>query len=159
MISGERVTRIIAGVAVRPAATQLDEPGEVCEVFNPARGISDVPLVYVYQAVLRPGKVKGWVYHEQQDDRLFVSLGFLKIVLFDLREDSPTHGLIDEVHLSERNRALLIIPRLVAHAVQNIGNTDALFINLPTRAYNHENPDKYRIAIESGAIPYPQCQG
>ncbi len=81
---------MIAGVTIRMATTQIDERGEVCEIYNPAWGFMDAPLVYVYQALIRPGKIKGWVYHELQDDRLFVSLGTLKIVLFDTREDSPT---------------------------------------------------------------------
>jgi dTDP-4-dehydrorhamnose 3,5-epimerase len=149
----------IAGVIVRPAITQLDERGEVCEIYNPAWSLTNAPIVYVYQALLRPGKIKGWVYHENQDDRLFVSMGTLKIVLFDRREGSPTEGLINEIHLSERNRGLLIIPRLVAHAVQNIGNTDALFVNLPTQPFNHQQPDKYRIALSSGEIPYSFDRG
>ena len=125
---------MIEGVVIRLAKTLIDERGELCEIYNTAWGIVDAPLVYVYQAVLRPGKIKGWVYHELQTDRLFVSLGFLKIVLFDMRQDSPTSGMINEVHLSERNRGLLIIPSMVAHAVQNIGNTDGLYREPPKPA-------------------------
>ncbi len=141
------------------ATTQIDERGEICEIYNPAWGLMDAPLVYVYQAIIRPGKIKGWVYHELQEDRLFVSLGTLKIVLFDMRDDSPTAGMINEVHLSERNRGLLIIPRLVAHAVQNIGNCDALFVNMPTRPFNHSAPDKIRIPLNSEKIPYSFSSG
>jgi dTDP-4-dehydrorhamnose 3,5-epimerase len=151
---GRPVIKLIDGVSVRPATTIEDERGEICEIYSPAWEMSNEPVVYVYQSVLRPGRIKGWVYHERQDDRLFISMGTLKIVLFDMREDSPTSGLINELHHSERNRALLIVPRLVAHAVQNIGTTDALFINVPTRPYNHGSPDKYRIPIDSDKIPY-----
>jgi dTDP-4-dehydrorhamnose 3,5-epimerase len=61
---------------------------------------------------------------------------------------------VQEINLSERNRALITIPRRVVHAVQNIGTCDATFINLPTRPYDHVNPDKYRIDMTSGKIPY-----
>lgn len=151
---GVRVAAHIAGVILRPATTQMDERGEICEIYNPAWGILPEPVVYVYQATLRPGKIRGWVYHREQDDRLFASLGHLKIVLFDMRDDSPTRGMINELHVGERNRALVVIPRLVAHAVQNIGTTEAVFVNLPTRAYNHTEPDKYRIPLDSAQIPY-----
>lgn len=48
-------------------------------------------------------------------------------------------GVVGFTHyVGERNRAMLIIPRGVYHAVQNVGGTDAYFINLPTRAYDHD---------------------
>lgn len=73
-------------------------------------------------------------------------------MLYDLRETSPTHGLVNELHLTERNRALLVIPPFVAHAVQNVGAGEALFVNMPTLPYNHSDPDKYR--IDKADIPY-----
>jgi dTDP-4-dehydrorhamnose 3,5-epimerase len=54
---------------------------------------------------------------------------------------------------SER-KVILRIPPLVAHAVQNLEDRASAFINLPTRAYDHADPDKYRLAIESGMIDY-----
>jgi dTDP-4-dehydrorhamnose 3,5-epimerase len=49
---------------------------------------------------------------------------------------------------------LVIIPHGVFHAVQNVGNSDALFFNLPTRPYNHAAPDKYRLPLDPDQIPY-----
>jgi len=151
---GKRVLKLIHGVEVREATTIADERGEICEIFNPAWGVLPEPLVYAYLTAVQPGRIKGWVYHRLQHDRLFVAKGRLKIVLHDLRDDSPTRGMTNELCLTERNRGLVVIPVLVAHAVQNVGDCEALFVNLPTRPYDHANPDKYRIAIESGAIPY-----
>lgn len=156
---GRRVAKLIAGVSVRQAITHEDERGELCEIYDPAWGVLDAPLVYVYQTSIRPGRLKGWVFHKQQTDRLFASMGVLKIVLFDLRDDSPTKDLLNEIFLSERNRGLLVIPPYVAHAVQNVGDTEAVFINMPTRPYNHTDPDKFRISFESGRIPYSFDRG
>lgn len=153
-IEGKPTQRMIEGVIVRNAVTHEDERGEICEIFNPAWGVTHDPLVYVYQAMIRPGKIKGWIYHESQDDRIVVSCGFLKWVLYDQREGSSTYKMINEIIMSERNRKLLVIPRLVVHAAQNIGTCDAMFVNLPTRPYNHADPDKFRIALESSEIPY-----
>lgn len=151
---GEPVAPRIAGVKVRPAVTHPDERGELCEVFNPAWGFHDEPLVYVYQVGIRPHKIKGWVVHREQDDRLFISLGTVKIVLYDDRADSPTHGMINEIFLGERNRALITIPAGVFHAIQNVGDVDAVFINLPTRPFNHAKPDKLRLPLDTDQIPY-----
>ena len=151
---GKRIRSIISGVEIREAVTHPDDRGELCEIFNPAWGIAPEPLVYAYMSTVRPGKIKGWVYHKEQMDRIFIASGHLRVVLFDLREESPTHGVINEFFFTERNRALITFPIRVAHAIQNIGSTDALFINLPTRPYNHVNPDKYRIPVSAGVIPY-----
>ena len=37
---------------------------------------------------------------------------------------------------------------------QNIGTTDALFVSMPTRAYQHDDPDVYRLPIDTDQIPY-----
>jgi dTDP-4-dehydrorhamnose 3,5-epimerase len=152
--AGQLVRELIAGVQVRPAVTQVDDRGELCEVFDPAWGVLPEPLVYVYQAMVRAGKTKGWIVHRQQEDRLFVALGFVRIVLYDARDESPTRGRVNEIFLSERNRGLVVIPRGVFHAVQNIGQVDAYFINLPTCAYNHGDPDKFRLPIDTDQIPF-----
>ena len=157
--AGKRVAKVISGVVVRDAITHEDERGDLTEIYDPRWGVMDAPLVYVYQTTIRPGRIKGWVYHKVQVDRLFVSAGSLKIVLYDMRQDSPTHGLVNEIFASERNRKLITIPPLVLHAVENVGSCEAVFINMPTRPYNHADPDKYRVPLNSADIPYSFDKG
>lgn len=152
--AGERALPQIAGVVLRPAVTHTDERGEVTEIMNPAWQVDEAPLVYVYQSVIRPGRVKGWIVHRKQDDRIFVSIGFARVVLFDARDGSPSRGAIDEICISERSRALVRIPRGVYHAVENIGEVDLLFVNMPSRPYDHADPDKYRLPLDSDQIPF-----
>ena len=152
--AGEPVRALIAGVAYRPSVTHVDDRGELCEVYDPRWAVSEEPVAYVYQAMVRPGMTKGWVVHDLQDDRLWVNLGFLKIVLYDARENSPTRGTVNELFVSERNRALIVVPRCVFHAVQNVGQVDAYYMNMPTRPYDHERPDKRRLPLDTDKIPY-----
>jgi dTDP-4-dehydrorhamnose 3,5-epimerase len=42
----------------------------------------------------------------------------------------------------------------VWHADHNIGATDAVMMNFPTRPYNHETPDRYRLPIDTPLIPF-----
>jgi dTDP-4-dehydrorhamnose 3,5-epimerase len=56
--------------------------------------------------------------------------------------------------LTEEARALLLIPPGVWHGDQNYGSRDAVMMNFPTRSYNRDDPDKYRIDPHSGAIPF-----
>lgn len=151
---GLRVEELIDGVRIRRATTQLDERGSVCEVYSPAWGFTDEPVVWLYETRIRPGQIKGWVLHLEQDDRLFFSTGDIKTVLYDARPSSPTSGRLNVRCFGDMNRALLRIPAGVYHALQNIGDCDAVFLNLPTQPYRHEEPDKYRLPLDTPEIPY-----
>jgi dTDP-4-dehydrorhamnose 3,5-epimerase len=151
---GTPVAPRIDGVVVRYQRPIEDARGEVLEVYRPSWGIHDEPLVYVYQVRIRPGAIKGWVSHRHQDDRLFMISGALRWGLYDDRPGSPTGGLVNDLVLSDRAPALLIIPRGVWHAVQNIGTADAIFLNLPTQPYDHGSPDKLRLPVRSPRIPF-----
>ena len=141
-------------MVLRHAVTQVDDRGTICEIFDPAWALHPEPLVYIYQITIRPGKIKGWHVHHLHDDRIFLSQGDVKVVLYDGREDSPTFGMVNEIYRSEHHRDLMVIPAHVYHAHQNIGHKDALLISLPTRAYDHADPDVYRLPIENDVIPY-----
>ncbi len=151
---GRSVAKLIDGVRVRPAITHPDERGTVCEVYNPAWRFSDEPLVYVYEITIRPGVTKGWVKHERQDDRLFVARGAVRIILYDDREESPTHGLVNDLCFDDHTRSLVRIPAHVWHAVQNVGTSDAQLVNCPTRVYEHGNPDKWELPLDTDLIPF-----
>ena len=75
-------------------------------------------------------------------------------MLFDYREESPTYEMLNEFVFSEKSRSLIVFPKGVFHAVQNIGTTDAIFINMPTRPYDHEDPDKFRLPLKNDIIPF-----
>ena len=48
----------------------------------------------------------------------------------------------------------MVIPRGVFHAHVNVGRTDALLVSMPTRAYDHTDPDVYRLPLDTDLIPY-----
>jgi dTDP-4-dehydrorhamnose 3,5-epimerase len=56
--------------------------------------------------------------------------------------------------MSEHRRCLVNIPICVWHADHNIGTTDVVVIDMPTVPYDHENPDKWRLPIDTPLIPY-----
>ena len=151
---GRSVKPMIHGVIVHRRPLQEDERGEIVEVYRPSWGLHPDPLVYVYQISVRPGAVRGWVVHRDQDDRVFLSRGTLRWALYDDRQDSPTHRMLNVITVSERNRALIVIPRGVYHGVQNIGEKEATFLNMPTKPYHHEDPDKYRLPLKNDLIPF-----
>src|SRR5437588_6044092 len=146
---GQPVTKLIDGVVIRYATTQIDDRGTLCEILRPDWGFHPAPFTYVYQFTIRPGKVKGWHQHHQHDDRIFLSQGAAKVVLYDPRPESPTYRMVNEICRSELHRSIMVIPQFVWHAHQNIGTNDALFISMPTRAYDHSSPAVYRLPLEN----------
>ncbi len=151
---GEILKPQIDGLIIRRAPPIEDERGEIVEVYNPAWGIHPDPLVYVYQTSVRPGAIKGWIVHRVNEDRLFMSRGVTRWAFYDDRANSPTHGMVNSFVFTERNRALVIVPRGVYHAVKNIGQDEAVFVNMPSTPYNHTDPDKYRLPLDTNLIPF-----
>lgn len=75
-------------------------------------------------------------------------------MLYDGRENSPTRGVINEVHLGDARPALIVIPIGVWHGLQNLGACDARVLNFPTVAYNYKDPDHWRLPYDTSEIPY-----
>ena len=151
---GSRVDPLIDGVVMREARTQTDARGTVCEILNPDWGLHPDPLVYVYQFTIRPRMVKGWHIHHLHDDRIFISSGEVLVVLYDDRPESPTYQMVNEIYRSEHHRSIMVIPRFVFHAHQNVGDKDALMVSMPSRPYSHDDPDVWRLPVNNDYIPY-----
>ena len=58
-----------------------------------------------------PGVIKAFHYHERQDDLWFFPAGNAQVVLYDLREGSPTKEETNVFNLGEDNPVLLLIPK------------------------------------------------
>src|SRR3954454_19791551 len=106
---GQPVAPLIDGVRVQYAVTQADDRGTLCEILDPSRSVHPAPVVYVYQFTIRPGKVKGWPAHRLHDDRIFISQGTVRVVLYDSRPESPTFRMVNEIYRSEHQRSLMVI--------------------------------------------------
>ena len=150
---------LIDGVAVREVRHVPRDHGVITEMYRPDWDPTGLPVVHIYQSRLFPGALGAWSCHEKGADRLFVSHGQLKLVLYDGRAQSPTAGAINELHVGDARPALVVIPAGVWHGVQNLGGTDALLLNFPTAAYDYENPDHYRLPFDSAEIPYDWAIG
>lgn len=144
---------MIHGVTVKELKLIPDERGFLMEVLR-----RDDPLFkqfgQAYVTAAYPGVVKAWHYHRVQTDHFCVLSGMAKVVLYDAREDSPTHGEINEFCVGEQLRRLIVIPPFVYHGYKNIGEGLCLLLNLPTETYNYAAPDELRADPHSGIVPY-----
>jgi dTDP-4-dehydrorhamnose 3,5-epimerase len=152
--AGRRLTTGIEGVLHSRALSHIDHRGSLTEAVSFDDDFWDEPIVYSYLFTVNPGRIKGWGMHRKQADRYFTVHGEIRVVLYDGRVKSPSHGKVAEFHFSGASRGRLLIPPGVWHATQNWGPAEAAVINFPTRPFNHEHPDKYRLDPESNEIPF-----
>ncbi len=144
----------IHGVVIKEVLHVPRDHGVITEVFRPEWDPTGEPVVHVYQSRLYPGAIGAWSCHARTIDRLFVNQGSLKAVLYDGREDSPTYRMVNEVYLGDARPAFVVIPIGVWHGLQNLGTSDALVLNLPTKAYDYKDPDHWRLPYDTPEIPY-----
>lgn len=144
----------IDGVQMREVRHVPRDHGVITELYRSEWDPTGLPVTHSYQSRLFPGAIGAWSCHAVSIDRLFVNQGHMKVVLYDGREDSPTHGQVREVHCGDVRPTFVVIPVGVWHGVQNLGTTDALMINFPTKAYDYADPDHYRLPWDCAEIPY-----
>lgn len=120
----------IEGIVVREVLHVPRDHGVITEIFRPEWDPSGLPVVHIYQSRLFPAAIGAWSCHTKTIDRLFVNQGHLKIVLYDGREESRTHGRIMELHAGDARPAFVVIPAGVWHGLQNLGSSDALIPEL-----------------------------
>ncbi len=144
---------LIDGVAVRRARVMPDERGRLGEIMR-----ADDPWFekfgQVYFTTTYPGVVKAWHYHKVQTDHFYVIRGTIKVALYDDRPDSPTHGVVNELYLSEHCPGLVRIPAGVQHGWMCVGQTEAYIVNIVSESYNYAQPDEYRTDPHENHIPY-----
>lgn len=144
---------MIDGVKIKKLRVIPDERGFLMEMLRSDDEIFE-KFGQVYVTACYPGVVKGWHYHRKQTDHFTVVKGMAKVVLYDGREGSPTHGEINEFFMGDMNQILLKIPPLVRHGFKALGTEPAYVINCPTEVYNYEQPDEYRLPYDTTEIPY-----
>ena len=146
--------RLIDGVEIREVLNVPKSNGYLTEIFRAEWARANDRIDQLFQVVLDPGGISAWHAHATTTDRLFVSHGLGRIVLFDAREDSPTRGLLNEFRFGTIRPALITIPPRVWHGVQNAGTTACVILNAVDQAYDYEDPDHWRVAYPSPEIPF-----
>jgi len=144
---------MIEGVQVRKLRLIPDERGFLLEMMR-----NDWPefvkFGQAYVTAVYPGVVKGWHYHKIQTDHFICIHGMAKVVLYDGREGSSTHGEVNEFFMGPLNPILLKIPKGVWHGFKGISEEMTLIVNVPSELYDYQHPDEYRLPAHTTEIPY-----
>lgn len=153
-VTTDGVSRLasIHDVVVHTPPVHADHRGELVEMYTTPEFWKE-DFAYAYQTSIRPGMLKGWFAHEKKLDRYHIVRGELLVLLYDGRKDSPTCGVVQKLLLSDRSARQVLIPQEVWHLSLNVGQDDAILVNLPSTCYDHDNPDRFHIPHDSDIIP------
>lgn len=144
----------IDGVVSRPVPNIVTGNGVTCDAFRADRDAAGAGAQQVIAVTLRARAISAWHCHRHQTDRIAVVLGSIRLVLYDARDVSPTRGAL-QVHLLSPMRATLVtVPPGVWHGLQNLEDTPSIFLNAFDRAYRHDDPDEWRLPVDTDAIPF-----
>jgi dTDP-4-dehydrorhamnose 3,5-epimerase len=101
-----------------------------------------------------PELIKAFHWHRKQWDYWDMVAGDARIVLVDLRSESPTKGKIQVVIAGEHSPKVVAIPPLVAHGYQLLSLRDVVLCYYVTEPYDPGQPDEGRIPFDDQRIGF-----
>lgn len=153
MINGVKIKKLVVHKDIPDIESKKIRQGFLMEVLRVDEGLlkkfGQTTLTIAYQ-----GTIKAFHSHKKQDDLWFVAAGKTKIVLCDLRKNSPTRKEIQEIFAGENDYKLILIPAGVAHGYQVLSKEPVLLFYHTTKPYNAKNPDEERLPYNSPEIGY-----
>ena len=150
----ELLRPLIDGVQIKEVRHVPKENGHLTEIWRTDWALDTGTVKQVFQVLLKPGGVSAWHTHQSTTDRLFANHGLVKVVLYDARPGSATHGCLNLFRIGTVRPTLVIVPPGVWHGVENISAEPSLLLNLVDQAYQYEDPDHWRLPANSEQIPY-----
>ena len=142
------------GVKLKEIRNLSTSYGHLTEIYRRDWGLDGGGADQAFMGALGPGQITAWHVHGHTTDRLFGASGQLKVVLYDAREGSPTHGKLNEFRIGPPRPALVVVPPGVWHGVQNVADGTSILINVVDRAYSYDDPDHWSLPADTPKIPY-----
>ena len=142
----------IEGVIVQPLKQIEDNRGSVLHMMRRDSKLFK-QFGEVYFSEILSGKVKAWKRHKQQTQNLTVPVNNIRLVIYDNRPSSSTHGNIVEYKLGRPDHYRLVhIPPMLWDGFQTFGEETALIVNCADQP--HDPEDTESLPADSNEIPY-----
>ena len=129
----------IKDVVVRVLRKFEDHRGWLMELFRHDELAAEFRPAMAYISSTSPSAVRGPHEHVDQAD-LFCFLGpsNFKLRMWDNRPASPTFRHVMTLVVGADNPQVVLVPKGVVHAYQNVGAVEGIVINCPNRLYMGE---------------------
>ena len=151
---GKLTRTLLDGITPKETSNIITGNGITTEIYRPEWPIGPDQVRHIIHATLRANAISAWHVHEYQTDTIFVTNGSIKLVLFDDRPESTTRGDVNVFLLSRLRPTLITIPPGIWHGLQNMESFESSFINYFDRPYTYEDPDEWRLPLNTDKIPY-----
>lgn len=143
---------MIEGVVLKELFTYPDERGFFREIIRVTDDFFKEGFGQFSHSLVYSGVAKAWHIHKRQVDWWYVATGVLKVVLYDGREDSSTHGEIIEFLMGDNQPGrVLRVPPGVAHGCKAISGPVNLFY---VTSHTYDPSDEGRIPHDDPTIGY-----
>ena len=142
---------MIEGVLVKPLKKIPDERGCVMHMLKSTDAEFE-KFGEIYFSCVYPGAIKGWHDHKKMVINYAVVQGMVKLVLYDNRAKSKTHGELMELFIGEQNYCLVRIPPGVINGFKGVGTKMSIVANCAT--IPHDPDEIIRIDPFTKKIPY-----
>jgi len=142
---------MIDGVKIIPLKQIVDERGKIMHMMK-ATDEHFVGFGEIYFSCSWPGAIKAWHIHQSMTINNVVISGHAKLVMYDLREDSPTYKVLQEVFFGESNYVLVQMPPGIANGYKSYGDKMVILANCASEP--HDPDEIIRVDPFNNDIPY-----
>lgn len=142
---------MIDGVEIFPLKRIQDERGMVMHMLKNSDPHFE-KFGEIYFSVVYPGVIKAWHLHSRMTINYAVVVGNIKLVVFDQRPDSKTHGQLQEIYVGQVNYQLVRVPPGVVNGFTSVGGDKAIVANCAD--IPHDPSEITRIDPFTPTIPY-----
>lgn len=144
---------MIDGVKIKKLTSHKDKRGYFREILrNEGNLLENFGQVSV--SLTKPGVIKAFHWHKQQDDLFYVVSGEAIVVLYDRRKNSKTFGKRMRLEMHENKPRMLLIPKEIAHGYRVLGKKPLIMLYIMSKSYNPEKPDEFRIPHDDPKIGF-----
>jgi UDP-2-acetamido-2,6-beta-L-arabino-hexul-4-ose reductase len=116
-----------------------DKRGYLVENTNPDIISGSKHFLYTITA---PGVVRGNHYHEHKNEWFCIVKGKCRLVTEDIKTK-----LREETIICDTDNLLFHTEPFIAHAMENIGDTEMIFFGFVNEILDKENPDTYEYKV------------
>ena len=142
---------MIDGVSIVPLRQIVDERGKIMHMMK-STDPHFIKFGEIYFSCAWPGTIKAWHVHQTMTINNAVISGSAKLVLYDIRDESPTKGELQEIFLGDDNYCLVQIPPGIANGYKAYGDKLVILANCATEP--HDPDEMIRIDPDTPDIPY-----
>ncbi|MHB1195123.1 MAG: dTDP-4-dehydrorhamnose 3,5-epimerase [Longimicrobiales bacterium] len=157
---------MIDGIRITPLSQIPDERGKIMHMLR-----SDADhfggFGEIYFSCIHQGAIKAWHIHKKMTLNYAVPIGKIKFVLYDERDESPTRGVLQELHMGPDCYFLVTVPPMVWNGFKGVAEGISLVANCATLAHDpgeilradpidplRKDPERNSIAFKDPGFSY-----